>query len=145
MSENPDRDGVIELLEKLGDDDDAEVLAAARKLHAQVSNSGLTWDDLLLPEDGAATDITEDEDEDGAADAGPSEDVGEVVASGEAAGDMKLIERLLAGKDISAMLREELGGYKEDIKEGEFTTADRRYLQALEKRLSGSSKSKGRD
>jgi len=155
MSENPDRDGVIELLGKLGDPDDAEALAAARKLHEQISGAGLTWDDLLIPEEGAtvsgASIVADDDDDyddvedadDG--DPGPAADDGEAVATGEAATDLKLIERLLSGKEVSSSLREELEGYKEDIKEGEFTTSDRRYLEALDKRLSGTSKSRAKD
>ena len=49
---------------------------------------------------------------------------------------LKLIEQLLAKADTSASLREELKGYKDDIKEGEFQESDRRYLRALHGRLS---------
>ena len=145
MEETPDRDSVIELLETLGDPDDAAALAAARKLHDQVAASGLTWDDLLVPDADAAEPDEQWDDEDGdeSAASEPIDDA--VVPSGEAAGDLALIDRLLARKDISSDFREELDGYKDDIKEGEFTTADRTYLQALSNRLGKPSKSRGKD
>ena len=51
MLANLNRQKFIDLLNKLGDSDDDEVIAAARDLHAQVVVSGLTWDDLLFPEE----------------------------------------------------------------------------------------------
>lgn len=48
------REEFVELLEKLGADDEAEVLSAARDVHARITVSGLHWDDLLVPEDGGA-------------------------------------------------------------------------------------------
>ena len=49
MHANLERQKFIDLLNKLGDPNDDEVIAAARDLHAQVVVSGLTWDDLLFP------------------------------------------------------------------------------------------------
>jgi len=153
MDNTPDRESVIELLEKLGEPEDTEVLAVARDLHGMISNSGLTWDDLLVPDaDAAAASDTyddldeedEDEDEDGEATT-ESEFDDQVVPSGEAGDDAKLIARLLERKEISTALREELEGYKEDIKEGDFTSADRQYLKALRNRLSSASKSRAKD
>ncbi len=149
MDETPDRESVIELLEKLGDTDDTEVLNAARLLHTQVTGSGLTWNDLLVPDEDAAPaeepDDYDDSEDDSDEPVEASDVDAEPVATGDAAEDTKLIERLLARKDTSSELREELEGYKDDIKEGDFTTADRKYLQALHKRLSGMSKSKAKD
>ncbi len=181
MEGNPNRGGVIELLEKLGHSDDAEVLSAARDLHAQISGSGLSWNDLLVPEEEdvpeeEAYDTTDseeeeaydtiDSDEEEAYDTTDSEEeetydstdseeggevdtaadsLEEVVESDAAAEDLKLIEQLLARKGVSSTLSDELEGYKTDIKEGEFTTADRRYLQALKKRIAAGSKSKLKD
>lgn len=45
-----DRAGFIELLDRLGAEDDAVALAAARELHRHMSEADITWDDLLLPE-----------------------------------------------------------------------------------------------
>ena len=47
MLANLNRQNFIDLLNKLGDPNDDEVIAAARDLSAQVVVSGLTWDDLL--------------------------------------------------------------------------------------------------
>lgn len=151
MEGTPDRETVIGLLEKLGESDDSEALAAARDLHGLISGSGLTWDDLLVPDGDTAAaseaydDSDDDDDDDDEEEAVVPEFDDEVVPTGEAADDVKLIERLLERKDISAALREELEGYKEDIKEGEFTASDRQYLEALQKRLSGTSKSRAKE
>ena len=141
MENTPDRDNVIELLEQLGEPDDVQALSAARNLHGIISGSGLTWDDLLVPDGEATTgqDHYGDEEFDDA-DEGKPDCADEVVPTGEAAADIKNIVKLLERKDISAALREELEGYKEDIEEGDFTASDRQYLSALQKRLSGSSK-----
>src|SRR5689334_11595689 len=42
-----DRAALIALLDRLGSDDDATVLEAARALHRQVTESGQSWDDLI--------------------------------------------------------------------------------------------------
>lgn len=160
MDENPDRDKVIELLEKLGDADDAEVISSARQLHEYVSGSGLAWDDILVPdgdavptEDEVEVDDEAEDEDDHVVDLDDTDDdeepeeldaAAETVPTGEAAEDLKLIEQLLGRKDTSSNLREELEGYKEDIKEGDFTTADRNYLQALQKRLSTKPKARAK-
>ena len=146
MENTPDRDNVIELLEQLGEPDDVQALSAARNLHGIISGSGLTWDDLLVPDGEATTgqDHYGDEKFDDADEGEPDFD-DEVVPTGEAAADIKNIVKLLERKDISAALREELEGYKEDIEEGDFTASDRQYLSALQKRLSGSSKKRTKD
>ena len=48
MSVTLERKQVIELLDKLGSDQDEDALAAARMLHKQISGSGMSWDDLLV-------------------------------------------------------------------------------------------------
>ena len=146
MEYTPDRDNVIELLEQLGEPDDVQALSAARNLHGIISGSGLTWDDLLVPDGEATTgqDHYRDEEFDDADEGEPDFD-DEVVPTGEAAADIKNIVQLLERKDIAAALREELEGYKEDIEEGDFTASDRQYLSALQKRLSGSSKKRTKD
>ena len=146
MENTPDRDNVIELLEQLGEPDDVQALSAARNLHGIISGSGLTWDDLLVPDGEATTGQDHDGDEEfDDADEGEPDFDDEVVPTGEAAADIKNIVKLLERKDISAALREELEGYKEDIEEGDFTASDRQYLSALQKRLSGSSKKRTKD
>ena len=146
MEKTPDRESVIELLEKLGDPDDAQSLAAARELHGFVSGSGLSWDDLLVPDgEAAATPQSYDDDDFDGADENESSFDDQVVPAGDAAADVKRIDQLLNRSDISASLREELEGYKEDIEEGDFTASDRQYIEALQKRLSGSSKKRPKE
>ncbi len=150
MEKTPDRESVIELLEKLGDPDDSQSLAAARELHGFVSGSGLSWDDLLVPDGEAAAtpqsyDDDDDDDDFDGADENESSFDDQVVPAGDAAADVKRIDQLLNRSDISASLREELEGYKEDIEEGDFTASDRQYIEALQKRLSGSSKKRPKE
>ena len=91
---NPDRALLVELLNRLGSTDDAIVLAAARELHQKAAESGLSWDELLQPDQ--------------------SDDVDESHESAEAAAPApgsdetaRLIDRLLR-KGVSDTLREDL-------------------------------------
>ena len=63
MLANLNRQNFIDLLNKLGDPNDDEVIAAARDLSAQVVVSGLTWDDLLFPEEEEMDEEEEKEEE----------------------------------------------------------------------------------
>ena len=49
---NLDRPGMIELLGRLGAENDETVLQAARELHRKISTSGLTWEQVLPPANG---------------------------------------------------------------------------------------------
>ena len=51
MLSNLSREDFIELLNKLGMDDDDDVLTAARDLHARITVAGIAWDDLLVPDE----------------------------------------------------------------------------------------------
>ena len=67
MSDGLQRDMVIDLLNKLGSEQDQEVLSAARTLHAEVMEYGQSWDNLLVGENSADNEMDEgvvDEDED---------------------------------------------------------------------------------
>jgi hypothetical protein len=135
----------VELLDRLGSEDNAGVVEAARTLHKEVTGPGLDWDVLLTPEEHeepAFDDADEDEDEGEYED--EAEDEPEVDAEAFA-GDVKdsrdaevlaLIERLLARRQLAEATREELAGYKEDIAEGELDEADRKYVRALHARIS---------
>ncbi len=144
MTEPLDRDDVIRLLDQLGGDQDADVLEAARDLHAQITAAGLNWDELLMPDvdttmdstetDETAvetdeTDVPDHSDQDGD-DAAPS-----AGKKGKNAETLALIEKLLAKPDRSDVLREELKEYKEDIAQGEFNAKDHQYVRALYARL----------
>lgn len=144
-----DRSELIELLERLGDESDEAVLEAARTVHRKLGEAELTWDDLLREEPGVEDDeFDEDEDEEEDEDDWDDEDdnrdrEGEDAAvdpvdpvDAKAAGEeARLIDRLLARKDISKDMREELSDLKGDIDDGSFTEMDRRYVRALAKRL----------
>ena len=122
-----DRAGLLNLLGRLGAEDDATVLAAARELHGKVRESGLTWDELLQLEADASDADTGQHDDAGGTD-------GE-LATGDKADVLRLIERLLARPSISDTLREELTDFKRAIAEGTFEEMDARYVRALAKRL----------
>jgi len=135
MTEALNRDDIVELLQSLGSDQDEEVLAAARALHARVTAAGTAWDDLLVADE---TDDTTDDTTDTADDAEADEPaVAEPPAetAGNNAETLALIDKLLAKPGISEDFREELEGYKTDISEGEFEAADHRYVHALYNRL----------
>jgi hypothetical protein len=141
MFANLDRNQFLALLAKLGSEDDKEVLAAARDLHAKVTVAGVRWEDLLTPND--------DNDDPDASDAvGPlsGEDEGIVLVAPEAdrgglsdadkAEIANLIEAI--GKmQISETTRDDLVDYKTDLAAGTLEQMDLKYLRGLAKRLSG--------
>ncbi len=158
MTEPLERDEVVGLLKKLGSEPDEDVLEAARQVHARITAAGMTWDDLLVPDEGAEdtddaddTDDTDDADDaddaDDIDDADSADDTGyedledesaepTAETAGKNAASLTLIGKLLAKSGISQDLREELEGYKADIAEGDFGEGDRRYLRAISQRLS---------
>ncbi len=153
MLANLDRAQFIELLRKLGDEEDETVLTAARDIHAQMTVAGVDWDDLLVPEhpdepedddedyedddldddDEQDDDLDDDDDQDDDLDDEDDEDE-RALTDEERAEALSLITRLL-DKGVSADTKEELEEYKQDIDEGEFAAMDLRYLRALHKRL----------
>ena len=141
MTEPLERDTLIALLSKLGSEEDADVLAAARELHGRLQDAEVSWEELIVPE-GDGEDLPDEdeetldeaeealsEDEDDEAERSPEQQEAENAEA------LAIIEKLLARAGHSEALREELKGYKEDIAEDEFTAADLRYLRALAARL----------
>ena len=152
MSEPLERNQVIELLDKLGSEQDEDVLAAARTLHSQVIQSGMGWEDLLVGDEPDHEDDEDDEDDEQFdAVSGEDEDYNDEYddeedeeddteePDAEFSGDEKrtlgLIEKLLARDGISAELREELDEYKKEIADGDFQSSDHRYVHSLYARL----------
>lgn len=162
MSEPLERGEVIALLNELGGERDEDVLEAARRVHARVTDAGLSWEDLLIPDepDYEADDDNPDED-DGPDDADIDDADTDDVDTDDADTDdaelndpapveaatpaektekeqeaLRLIDALLAKPNCSKAFIEELNGYKADIAEGHFDEADHRYIRALSKRLS---------
>ncbi len=153
MTETLQRDEFIAILNRLGSDEDEEVLQAARQAHARIAASGLSWEDLLVPDEPAdesdepadesdeaddesdEADETEDGELEAVEDESPAEQAG-AEGTEKDTESLALIGELLARSDISEELRAELDGYKTDIAENEFVEADRRYLRAVHQRLS---------
>jgi len=123
MAEPLDRDDVIRLLDKLGSDQDEDVLEAARELHAQVNAAALDWDELLIADTSGAPVDTSDAVEPSAG------------KTGKDGSTLELIEELLAKPSRSDALREELEEYKTDIANGEFNARDHQYVRSLYGRL----------
>jgi len=163
MSDTLERDNVIDLLDRLGSEQDEDVLAAARALHSQITRAGMDWQDLLVGDEGAAPsapdidDDTDDEDEDedeDEDDTGDTDDEDEdeydtgntddeddtpkpaVNFTRDESKTPALIDKLLAREGNSEEFREELEEYKSDLANGDFEPSDHRYIQALHARLS---------
>ena len=144
MSELLERDKVIDLLDRLGSEQDEDVLAAARALHSQITRAGVGWQDLLVGDEGAAQsapdvdDDTDDEEEFVRGDTDDGDDTPQPAAnfSHDESKTPVLIDKLLARGGNSEMLREELEEYKSDLANGDFEPSDHRYIQALYARLS---------
>ena len=139
MSECLERNQVIELLDKLGSEQDEEVLAAARMLHSQIIESGMGWEHLLVGDEPEGKEKTQDDslpDEDDQHD-DITEDTVEPDTrfAGDETQTLSLIEKLLARDGISSEFRGELEEYKTDISSGEFRSSDHRYVHSLYARL----------
>jgi len=143
-----DRAGFIELLERLGGESDAEVLAAARELHRRIKAAELEWNDVVVRAPGAAAiDRFEDYDD-------PDVDVREFEIR-DVRGDhsfeeqdpvpprlaaiyaeeLHMIDSLLARANLSPETRRELLDLRADIAASEFQEMDRTYLRDLAARL----------
>jgi hypothetical protein len=136
-----DRPAIIELLGRLGAESEQTIVQAARELHAKVGESGLTWDDLLRPdpEIGGADAERKDAPLDASLNETPDPDQpveteGALSAANKAEA-ARLIDRLLARKNLSGNLREDLADFKRAIADDSFDATDSRYVRALAKRL----------
>ena len=136
MSERLERNQVIELLEKLGSEQDQDALAAARMLHSQITESGMGWDDLLVGDKPEAEEQPQDDslpdEDDNIADDAVEPDT---RFTGDETQTLSLIEKLLARDSISSEFREELEEYKTSISDGIFEANDHRYVHAVYARL----------
>ena len=136
MSVTLERNQVIELLDKLGSEQDEDVLAAARMLHSQITESGMGWEDLLVGdepevEEEAQVDSLPDENDDIAEDTVEPD----TRFTGDETQTLSLIEKLLARDGISSEFREELDEYKIYISDGKFESGDHHYVHAVYARL----------
>ncbi len=148
MNDDFDRDGLISLLQELNSEDDEKVLKAARALRGGMRASGRSWDDLLRDSNDesptreeTAEDIDDDDDDDNDSEDETEDKQATTSVSMDNDEALKLIDKMLKKFSVSASMREELKGYKEDIADGEFEASDRQYLRALHARLSKSQQS----
>ena len=135
MSDALERDTVIELLDRLGSEQDEEVLSAARSLHAQITASGRSWQDLLVGEDNQAqaAPVTEESPDNMDGERAPDEPAAKFT--GDESQTLELIEKLMAREGNSPEFTEELEEYKVDLANGDFEPGDHRYIHALYARL----------
>jgi hypothetical protein len=142
FKDHAERESFIALLHKLGHPEDTDALAAAREIAHRMKEAGADWAALLAPT-GVVHAQMHDDGEPAEVHAGDEAEAAEAAAApgrlGDTADDLALIGRLLAG-GVSPDTRDMLEDMKEDIKEGEFSAADRRYLKSLEARLAGARK-----
>jgi hypothetical protein len=132
-----DRPAIVELLGRLGEENEQTVVQAARELHAKVAQSGLTWDDLLRTESeiGGTDEDHHEVAPDAMSDAEPSAGTPGDLSAADKAEAARIIDRLLARKNLSSTLREDLTDLKSTIVDGTFDASDSRYIRALAKRL----------
>jgi hypothetical protein len=127
-----DRDSFIDLLNRLGDEDDQVVLAAARTLHARVAESGFGWNGLLLPADAQSHQAVPPD----ASTPTPVPVVGHpALSSAEDESDTLLIDRLLRDFTLSDDTRADLLDMKQQAERGVLPEADSKYIRDLAERL----------
>jgi len=107
------RDTLIDLLNRLGDADDAAALEAARALAAKAEALDLEWETLLVPAQAPAR-----------------------AAPAATGSDVEIIRALLARDDLFPDTRDDLEGFLAAAEAGELPAEDRTYVQALNQRLS---------
>ena len=135
-----DRDGFIDLLNRLGDEDDQVVLAAARTIHARVAESGYGWDGLLVGADAHTSrpappdaSIPDPNPAPGRGPHGPAEDED----------DAALIARLLSDFVLSDDTRQDLLDMQGEAGRGTLPSGDSKYIRDLATRLSQTPASEG--
>lgn len=127
-----DRPSFVALLNALGSAKDEDALAAAREINRRVKEAAITWDDLLKPATGDSAAARDDDDDARDADAGGGD---ECANAEQAAGDLALINELLASDAISEGTRSDLKDFVDDIAHKRLRAADSRYVRSLHKRL----------
>ena len=134
-----ERDDFIALLEKLNSEDEADVLAAARDINAQMTVAGVIWDDLLMSQGDAPTesDYSDDDEDEGEAEQSNDDDDSDLnPLSAEERAEASSLIAAIRGLEISDATKSELEEYEDDLEQGEFEQMDLRYLKALKTRLS---------
>lgn len=128
-----DRNSFIDLLDRLGDEDDQVVLAAARTIHARVAESGYGWDGLLLGADARTARPAPPE----ASIPDPNPAPGLAPdRSWEDDDDAALIARLLSDFVLSDDTRQDLLDMQDEAGRGTLPSGDSKYIRDLAARLS---------
>jgi hypothetical protein len=126
-----DRDQVLVWLNQFGDEDDANVLSAARALNSAVADAGADWDELLVSGDAENDDIIDEIDEIDEIDAEAAESLPPADNSALAA----LIDKILKRSDLYEGTRQEIEEFKAELESGTLDAGDAKYVQALARRL----------
>lgn len=127
-----DRDSFIDLLNRLGDEDDQVVLAAARTIDARVSESGFGWDGLLLPAD---THTRHAVPPDASTPSPVPASATPTTPSAADETDAALIDRLLRDFALSDDTRSDLLDMKQQAEQSTLPEADSKYIRDLAERL----------
>ena len=135
-----DRDGLIELLEKLGCEDDAEVLAAAREIRHRIDTAEIGWHELLVPAPGSNAIDAMEEEYPGADGGGFEIRAPRREPEPSLPGLPPVPERLAVIYSeelnlIDSLLRRELMDLRTDLADDDFAEMDRAYLRDLAARL----------
>ena len=130
-----EREALLARLERLGGGDDADVLAAAREIAAQVAEQDLDWDELIEPEDPPEMGLAEAGPDESGEDPGDVDAGGEPLPEGDGSEEMALLDKLLARRTLARDTREELREMRGEAAKGGLDPMDRRYVRALARRL----------
>jgi len=125
-----DRADLLAALAKLDAADDSIVAEAGRSAASLLSDSGLDWSDIIVPQDTLTALAADDAAKEPAAPA--ATDIGTAQTTEEA---LVLIDRLLDRKTLFEGTRDDLLACKHDIAAGEFDASDLAYLNALYARV----------
>ena len=137
MKTDLERDDFLVLLTKLKSEEDSEILSAVRDINAKMTVAGVSWDDLLISQDGETEGVIDDDyvEKSESYEAESIDDNFEPLSDEERREAESLISSIRNMK-VSESTIHELDEYKSDIKDGEFEKMDLRYLRALKARLS---------
>jgi len=114
-----DRDALLEQLDQLGAEDDADALAAARAADALAAAAGGGWAALIPAPKGAK---------------GATKKTAKTSGAGDIAG---VIAALLARDDLSEDARADLADFQSAAESGALDAQDEAYIRALAARVGG--------
>lgn len=113
-----DREALIDCLERMAAEDDAEALAAAREVGNMMSLAELEWDEVIREGLRAPVSLAD-------------LDLGEDDAS-----VLKAIDAMLGKSDLNKNTADDLRDYRTDLEKGELDPEDRKYILGLYARIS---------